>query len=86
MVAVVPDSFSTLLPAFTPVKTVRKEPATLYLLPVRVAGVKSAPSVTELNTLPELTTDWYSVPRASPAATGRGYLPLLADFPRLLNR
>ena len=58
----------------------------LYLLPVRFARVTFAPGVTELNALPELTTGWYAAPNASWAETGRGYTPLHADFPRLLNR
>jgi hypothetical protein len=75
-----------LLPAFIPVKIAGEKSATLYLLPVRFAGVKSAPAGTELNALPELTTDCYAAPSASPAESGRGYPPLHADFLRFLNR
>jgi len=75
-----------LLPASIPVKIARGKHATLYRLPVRFAGVTSIPGATDINALPELTTTRREAPGAAQAASGRGYTPLHADFPRLFNR
>jgi hypothetical protein len=84
--AVALAGFGDLLPACIPLEIFRKKHTTLHLLPACLAKVNCIPGATELNILPELTTDWNVEPSASPAARRRGYPPLHPVFLCPCNR
>jgi hypothetical protein len=66
--------------ASIPVESGNGQPATLYLLPARSAGVKFLLGATELAVALQLTDIGYSARNGSRTESGRGYTLLPANF------
>jgi hypothetical protein len=77
---------SILLAASVPVKIACGQHTTLYLLPTRSAEVKSPAGAAELSILLPLASVELAPRSGSAEASGKGYMPLPANFPRRLNR